>query len=153
MTELRILTSSSAMAPTAILYTGYNLYRSETIRIYMDSIFNHSAKVAYPHCKKRSGGFPVPSWDVTNQTLLDGDGKTASLFLQCTYYYERPLFSHLLRHDQASKDCTAKKLYRKFETNIPINETARPRSQFLHSCFGERFIYSHEWSAYSAVGK
>jgi hypothetical protein len=27
-----------------------------------------------------------------------------------------------------------KDTYRKFETNIPRNETARPRSQFLHSC-------------------
>ncbi len=36
---------------------------------------------------------------------------------------------------------TAKRLYRKFETNIPINETAQTRSQFLNSCFGERFIY------------
>jgi hypothetical protein len=39
-------------------------------------------------------------------------------------------------------ECTAKTLYRKFETNIPRNETARPHSEFLHSCFSERFIYS-----------
>jgi hypothetical protein len=32
----------------------------------------------------------------------------------------------------------AKTLYRKFETNIPRNETARPRSQFPHSCLCER---------------
>ncbi len=36
---------------------------------------------------------------------------------------------------------TAKKVYRKFETNIPRNETARPQSQFLHSCFCELFKY------------
>jgi hypothetical protein len=30
--------------------------------------------------------------------------------------------------------CTAKTLYRKFETNIPRNKTARPGSQFIHSC-------------------
>jgi hypothetical protein len=48
---------------------------------------------------------------------------------------------------------TAKALYRKFETNIPRNETARPHSQFLHLCFGERFINFHDWSAYSAAGK
>jgi hypothetical protein len=42
-------------------------------------------------------------------------------------------------------------LYRKFETNVPINETARPRSQFPHSCICERFIYSHYWFAYFAV--
>ena len=29
---------------------------------------------------------------------------------------------------------TANELYRKFETNIPRNETARPRFLFLHSC-------------------
>ncbi len=33
--------------------------------------------------------------------------------------------------------CTAKTLCRKFETNIPRNETVRPRSYFLHSSFGE----------------
>ena len=42
-------------------------------------------------------------------------------------------------------------LYRKFETNIPRNETARPRSQFLHSYICEQFIYSHDRSAYFAV--
>jgi hypothetical protein len=36
---------------------------------------------------------------------------------------------------------TAKALYWKFETNIPRNETARPRSQFLHS-----FMYL--WAIY-----
>jgi hypothetical protein len=38
---------------------------------------------------------------------------------------------------------TAKTVYRKFETNIPRNETARPQSQFLrvHSCFCARFIF------------
>jgi hypothetical protein len=45
---------------------------------------------------------------------------------------------------------TAMTLLRKFETNIPRNETALPRSQ---SYFGERFVYSHERSAYSAAGK
>jgi hypothetical protein len=37
--------------------------------------------------------------------------------------------------------CTAKNQYRKFETNIPRKE-----------CFYERFIYSHDRSAYSAAG-
>ena len=31
-------------------------------------------------------------------------------------------------------------LYQKIETYSPRNETARPRSQFLHSCIWERFI-------------
>jgi hypothetical protein len=38
---------------------------------------------------------------------------------------------------------TAKTLYRKFEKNIPRNETVRPHSQFLHSCIWEQFIFSH----------
>jgi hypothetical protein len=40
-------------------------------------------------------------------------------------------------------------LYQRFETNIPRNETARPRSQFPHSCTSicDRFIYSHARTA------
>ncbi len=34
-------------------------------------------------------------------------------------------------------------LQRKVETNVPRNETAQPRSQLLHSCICELFIYSH----------
>ncbi len=45
----------------------------------------------------------------------------------------------LLEYDTAEL-YTAKKLYRNFETNIPRNKTARPRSEFLHSCICERFI-------------
>jgi hypothetical protein len=37
----------------------------------------------------------------------------------------------------------------KFEANNPRNETSRP--QFLHSCSCERFIYSHDLSAYFAI--
>jgi len=36
--------------------------------------------------------------------------------------------------------CFANALYRKFETNIPKNETVRHHFQFLHSCICERFI-------------
>ncbi len=39
--------------------------------------------------------------------------------------------------------CTAKTLYQKFETNIPRNETSRPRFQFLHLCMCERFFQFH----------
>ncbi len=42
-------------------------------------------------------------------------------------------------------------MYQKIETNISRNETARPRSQFPHSCFSERFIYSHDRSSCSAA--
>ncbi len=41
---------------------------------------------------------------------------------------------------------TGKTLCRKLETNIPRNEIARPRSQFLDSWICERFIYSHDRS-------
>jgi hypothetical protein len=43
--------------------------------------------------------------------------------------------------------------YRKFEKNIPRKEIARGQSQFPHSCVCERFIYSQDWSAFSAAGK
>jgi hypothetical protein len=46
---------------------------------------------------------------------------------------------------------TAKTLYRKFETDIHRNETARPRFLFLHSCICERFISFHDRSAYFAA--
>jgi hypothetical protein len=49
-----------------------------------------------------------------------------------------------------SHSYTAKTLYRKFETNITRNDTARLRSQFLRLCIFEQFIYSHDGSAYFA---
>ncbi len=42
---------------------------------------------------------------------------------------------------------------RKFETNIPRKGISRPQFQFPYSCVCERFIYSHDRSAYSAAGK
>jgi hypothetical protein len=36
---------------------------------------------------------------------------------------------------------TAKKQYRKFETNIPKKGIARPQSQFPHACVCGRFLY------------
>jgi hypothetical protein len=42
---------------------------------------------------------------------------------------------------------------RKFETNIPRKEIARPRSQFPHSCICERFIYLHDRPTYFAAAK
>ena len=44
-------------------------------------------------------------------------------------------------------------LYRKSEFWIPRNETARPRSQFLHSFICERLIYSQNRSAHLAAAK
>jgi hypothetical protein len=35
---------------------------------------------------------------------------------------------------------TANALYRKFETNIPSNENALPRSKFNHSCVSNLYI-------------
>ncbi len=50
---------------------------------------------------------------------------------------------------------TAKTQYRKFPTDIPRKGTAQPQSQFQHSFLYscERFLYSHDWSAYSAAVK
>jgi hypothetical protein len=39
-------------------------------------------------------------------------------------------------------------LHRKFDTNIPRNEAAWPRFKLPHSWICERFIYSHDRSAY-----
>jgi hypothetical protein len=44
-------------------------------------------------------------------------------------------------------------LYRKTDLCIPRNQTMRPRSQFLHSCIHERFIYYQDRSAYLAPEK
>jgi hypothetical protein len=59
-----------------------------------------------------------------------------------------------LTHAGAS-NYTAKTQYRKVETNIPRKGIAWPQSQFPHLCVSERFIYmySHDWSAYSAAAK
>jgi hypothetical protein len=45
---------------------------------------------------------------------------------------------------------TTKNQYRKFKTNIPRKGFARPQSQF--TCVCERFVYSHDQSAYSVAG-
>jgi hypothetical protein len=36
---------------------------------------------------------------------------------------------------------------------IPFLGIARPQSQFPHSCVGERFIYSQDWSTYFPVAE
>ncbi len=41
----------------------------------------------------------------------------------------------------------------KFETNIPRKGIALHESQFPHLRVCEWFLYSHDWSAYSATGK
>ncbi len=48
---------------------------------------------------------------------------------------------------------TAKTQYRKFETNVPRTGTAWLQSQFLHSCFSVRFIYSSDRSTGKWVGR
>jgi hypothetical protein len=74
--------------------------------------------------------------------LVDAEEKLNARF--CRIYTSRRI---------RLKNHTAKAVYRKFEINIYRNETEQPQSQFLHSCFCERFIYFHDWSAYSAAGK
>ena len=44
---------------------------------------------------------------------------------------------------------TLQRQYQKFETNIPRKGIARPQNQFPHSCVCERFIYSHNRSAFT----
>jgi hypothetical protein len=44
-------------------------------------------------------------------------------------------------------------LYRKSDLCIPRNETARPRSQFLHSCLCEGYLYFQDRYAYLAAAK
>ncbi len=48
--------------------------------------------------------------------------------------------------------CSAKTHYQKNKKN-PRKGIARPQSQFPHSCVCERFMYSHDRSAYSTTGK
>jgi hypothetical protein len=55
-------------------------------------------------------------------------------------------YTELLSH-------TAKTQYRKFKTNISRKEIAWPQSQYPHSSECERFMYSHNQSAYSVAGK
>ncbi len=57
------------------------------------------------------------------------------------------------RDPQCAENRTAKTLYRKFEINFSRNETARPRSQFLHSSICEQFVHSHDRSTYFAAAK
>jgi hypothetical protein len=53
-----------------------------------------------------------------------------------------------LKKSRRKDSCTAKTQFRKFETNIPREGIARAQSQFPHSYVCERFIYSHDRSAY-----
>ncbi len=64
--------------------------------------------------------------------------------LATSYSGTKQTCSHSLFHALCGSMCTAK---RKFETNIPRKGTVRLQSQFLHSCFCERFIYSSDRSA------
>ncbi len=48
---------------------------------------------------------------------------------------------------------TLNTMHRKFHTNIPRNETARPRSQFLYLCISERYACIHDWSTYFAAAE
>jgi hypothetical protein len=54
-------------------------------------------------------------------------------FVQLKEGQKKPHQCDLSSEDKALKIlCSAKTLHRKFETNIPKNETARSRSRFLH---------------------
>ncbi len=49
--------------------------------------------------------------------------------------------------------CTAKILYRKFETNVPRNGNFAASSQFRPSCICKRFLYSQDRSALICCSK
>ncbi len=55
--------------------------------------------------------------------------------------YDQIIFVSKYLDVSMSACLTAKKQYRKFETNISRKEIARPHPQFPHSCVCERFIY------------
>ncbi len=61
--------------------------------------------------------------------------KSTTLFL-CSDLWTKP-FSLLI-------SCFLCALQRNFDLCIPRKGTARPQSQFPHSCVCERFIYSHD---------
>jgi hypothetical protein len=76
---------------------------------------------------------------------LDGMQISHSIFI---FYVQDGEFSSTEHTPNIlSRVHTTNALYRKFEASISRNETARPRSQFLHSCICERFIYFHGRSA------
>ncbi len=66
--------------------------------------------------------------------------------LNCTVYIVKNFLLRVLNH-------TAKTQIWKLETNISRKGIVWPQYQFPHSCVCERFIYSHDRSAYSAAGK
>jgi hypothetical protein len=63
------------------------------------------------------------------------------------FFYRKKSFSYLYCIFPASA------LYRKSNLYIPKKGIARPKSQFLHSCVCERFIYSQDRSTYLAAEK
>jgi hypothetical protein len=91
-------------------------------------------------CRSHSGD---QRWSAPSQRHTRRSAEQTVVF---GYYYR-------LGEGAISGRNTAKTLYRKFETNIPRKGTVQPQSQFLLSCFCERFIYSHDRSAYSAARK
>ncbi len=87
----------------------------------------HLSKIKHGRHQQKSGQHPLVRQKICKK-----------IFLQLT---SKPL-----------QPCTATKKYRYFETNVPRKGISGSHSQFLHSCVCERFIYSHEGSAYSAGG-
>ncbi len=98
-------------------------------------MFLHTFNIfrVHQHCIDVVKGFPVLFGDTGIKVSLSSMIITSSTELE--------LFKFL----------RTSTLYRKFETTIPRNETAWPRSQSVHSCICERFIYSHDQSAYFAI--
>jgi hypothetical protein len=60
-------------------------------------------------------------------------------------------FTTNIRVQLQHPDSTVIHIVPKIRFMIPSNETGQPRSQFLHSCICERFMYSQDQSAYLAA--
>ncbi len=86
---------------------------------------------------------------------LAGQNAPAPLILpeiEENLFYRNPILYFFLWSLWVYIVYTAKTKYRNFVTNIPRKVISGSQSQFPHSCVCERFIYSHDWSAFSAGG-
>jgi hypothetical protein len=75
-------------------------------------------------------------------------GTTNSCGFPCQNCMKVPLITMLGGGGEQLEMRMAHALYRKSNLCIPGKGLALPKSQILHSCVCERFIYSQEWSTY-----
>ncbi len=102
-------------------------------------------KIRRPCLRSKSGSGHIPNfWPrrIRFQNNLSGSGSALSENMHSLDNWR--LYS--VRY-------TAKTQYRKFEPIIPRKGIEWHQSQFPHSCVCERFIYSHNWPAFSTARK